>query len=75
MDLLDVLSAKVGCLYLSDLKAMVHPERIRAALIHLEASDFSVHDWNDAVNYFVGSAGSFSTAEEAKLFLLSKLGC
>ena len=39
-ELLLVLSEKIGCMYLSDLKFIQDKSRIKSALQHFEAHDF-----------------------------------
>ena len=71
MGLLDILAAKSGCMYLSDLskgKTLILPH----VLMGIKADDFSLWEWEDAVFYLTGEKLSFETPEQAKQYLI---GC
>ena len=71
MGLLDILAAKSGCMYLSDLavgKVLLLPHYLR----ELDADAFSLREWEDAVSYLTGEERSFETPEQAKQYLI---GC
>lgn len=69
-DLLLALSEKTGCMYLSDLKFIQDKKRIKSALQHFEAHDYSLQQWNGAVEYLIGQKKEFTSSNEAKNFLL-----
>ena len=69
-DLLLLLSEKIGCMYLSDLKFIQDKSRIKSALQHFEAHDFSLQQWNGAVEYLTEQKKQFTSPNEAKKFLL-----
>ena len=71
MGLLDILAAKSGCIYLSDLsegRALLLPHYLR----ELDADAFSLREWEDEVSYLTGEERSFETPEQAKQYLI---GC
>lgn len=65
--LLDLLSAQMGCMYLSDLRLLPAEERRRLAekLERMEPGDADLRDWNDALNY-LADAPPEATARAAK---------
>lgn len=69
-ELLDILSEKTGCMYLSDLKFMSDTSSIKTVIKRLNPQDFSLKEWYDAVNYLTEQTVSFSSEIEAKNFLL-----
>lgn len=71
MGLLDILAAKSGCMYLSDLsegKRLLLPHD----LMGIEAEAFSLREWEDAVSYLTGEERSFETPEQAKQYLIGR---
>lgn len=69
-ELLLALAEKTGCMYLSDLKFIQDKSRIKSALQHFEAHDFSLQQWNGAVEYLTEQKKEFTSPNEAKKFLL-----
>ena len=59
MELLDYLSAKAGCMYLSDLHRVNNFLAVHHALRELPPDTFSVKEWNDAVRYITGEQHDF----------------
>lgn len=67
--LLETLSMKAGCRYLSDLR---YPEQlvfVKHALYKIEPDRFSIREWNDAVNYITGQSLCFKDRTEAVEYL------
>lgn len=69
-ELLLELSERVGCMYLSDLSFISDIDVIKTELKKFSPQDFSVNQWNDAINYFTGENANFGSASEAKDFLI-----
>lgn len=71
--LLEVLSQRAGCIFLSDL----HTERAHHALAHLlpqiDAAQFSTAEWNEAVQYILSRDVQLDTPDDAKDYLTSAL--
>lgn len=70
-ELLDILAYKTGCLYVSDLKIKANSELIKFELEKLSVQDFSLEQWNDAIEYLTEETTHFESREEAKKFLLN----
>lgn len=67
--LLELLSAKAGCQYLSDLH---HPDQlvfVKHALYKIKADRYSIGEWNDAVCYITGQSVCFNHPSEAMEYL------
>lgn len=71
--LLEQIAEEVGCLYLSSLREVRLYPKIRKAVKRLEESEYSQHEWEDAVSYITGNSRKFSTSVEAKQALLQYL--
>ena len=69
MKLLDYLSAKAGCMYLSDLHRVNNFLAVHHALRELPPDTFSVKEWNDAVRYITGEQHDFFSSDEAENYL------
>ena len=77
IDLLDYLSLRCGCMFLSDLR-FVHsdPEKTRALCVcvcHMPPNECTLHEWNDAASYITGKNVSFLNESAAKEYLLCYL--
>lgn len=70
-ELLDILAYKIGCIYVSDLKIKANSELIKFELEKLSVQDFSLEQWNDAIEYLTEETTYFESREEAKKFLLN----
>lgn len=68
--LLEYLSQKAGCTYISDLCQLSYLPMIRAILATEDVSHFSIEQWNDAVCYITKCETIFETAAQAKDFLM-----
>lgn len=67
--LLETLSMKAGCRYLSDLR---YPEQlvfVKHALYKIEPDRYSIREWTDAVNYITGQSLCFKDRTEAVEYL------
>lgn len=72
LGLLDYLSFKAGCLYLSDLHDRRNLPYVQSAVLRVKPSLFGLEEWNDAARYITGEDVNFKTREEAAQYLLSK---
>ena len=75
MSLLDVMAIRFQCDYLSDLKYLNNFERLQLAeeIQRVSARDEDLWNWNDALEYLVGSKMACSNAEQAKAALIAAL--
>ena len=53
-DLLEQLSARMGCQYLSDLRGTKRKVQCRAVLVEIPAEEYTTETWNDAIYYITG---------------------
>lgn len=67
--LLETLSFKTGCMYLTDLHQPRLLPMIQYAVRGLSPEQFSLWEWRDAVNYITGEEHAFQTPEEAATYL------
>lgn len=67
--LLEILSQKTGCMYISDLHRPELRPRIGYAARELTADEYSLKEWLDAICYITGESCSFQTSEEACVYL------
>ena len=75
MELLEYLSGKIGCIYLSDLCGIPGNRFFITKLIsRMEPDDFPLADWQDAAEYLFGSAPRFASTQEAQDFFLRQGG-
>lgn len=72
-DLLHTLSNIVGCTYLSDLRLVADPGKIKSALETLSAQEYPAYQWNNAVKYLTGKTMTFPSPAEAKAFLMEQI--
>ena len=75
LSLLDVLSMKMRCDYLSDLRFLNGGQRalLVQKLERLTAEDEDLPDWNDALQYLTGDSQPRATAAQAKAALIAGL--
>lgn len=71
LGLLEFISFKVGCMYLSDLHQPNLLPLIQHTIRGLSPRQFSLWEWNDAVQYITGKEGVFPDQEQAASYLLS----
>ena len=71
LGLLEYLSFKVGCMYLSDLRYNENLYNIQHELRSIDPNIYSLKEWNDAVNYIIGERYEFDNVNEALDFLIS----
>ena len=72
-DLLEQLSARMGCQYLSDLRGTKRKVQCRAVLVEIPAEEYTTETWNDAIYYITGEKTKYSTPAEAKTELIMRL--
>ena len=74
MSLVDFLAYKAGCQYVSDLYNLSDVDQLRLshALEKVEPEDFTLKDWNDALEYIFKEPKQ-SSEEAAKAVLQEKL--
>ena len=73
--LLDTLSGRMGCAYLSDLRFLAEWERVllgRRILWGIPPEEADLAEWNDALEYLAG-CGPEKTREAARERLLERL--
>lgn len=70
MGLMDILHEKVGCDYISSLRNPIYFPLIYAALSRIGADDFSMWQWQDAVQYITGRDIRFDSSQQALEFLM-----
>lgn len=72
MGLLERCTEEVGCTYLSDLRYLDTKARFRlaGAVEQIPPGDYSLVEWNDALDYLAGGAPAPSTGEAKQRLLL-----
>lgn len=72
MGLLERCTEEVGCAYLSDLRYLDTKERFRlaGAVEQIPPGEYSLTEWNDALDYLAGGAPAPSTGEAKQRLLL-----
>ena len=72
MGLLERCTEEVGRTYLSDLRYLDTEERFRlaGAVEQIPPGDYSLAEWNDALDYLAGGAPAPSTGETKQRLLL-----
>lgn len=75
VSLLEYLSLKVNCMYLSDLRYLRPAEFCKLVRVvqKLPADAFSVREWQDAMEYLFGIRKTGENAEELKAAMLQAL--
>lgn len=68
--LLEELRHKLQYEYLSDLYHHPHPQLLAAAVVDIPAQHYSLTAWTQAITYITGKKQAFSTAQQARQFLL-----
>ncbi len=69
-DLLDYLWREAGCAFLSDLHFSGCLPRLRSVLQQLDAAQYPLQQWQEAIRYIAGTEQEFSYPETARQFLL-----
>ena len=67
---MDILHERVGCDYISSLRNPIYFPLLYAALSRIRADDFSMWQWQDAVQYITGSSVRFDSSQQALNYLL-----
>ena len=72
MGLLKRCTEEVGCTYLSDLRYLDTKGRFRlaGAVEQIPPGDYSLAEWNDALDYLAGGSPAPSTGEAKQRLLL-----
>lgn len=72
MGLLERCTEEVGCTYLSDLRYLDTKARFRlaGAVEQIPPGDYSLAEWNDALDYLAGGEPAPSTGEAKQRLLL-----
>lgn len=75
ISLLDVLSIRMGCTYLSDLRFLDGAQRAMLAgkLERIPARAADLRDWNDALEYLTGDSRPMADPEQARAALIAAL--
>ena len=63
--LLEYIAAKIGCMYLSDLRQPCFFNEVKRIMPEIEPNKYSVYEWNDAVYYLTRENKEFKTQEDA----------
>lgn len=69
-DLLDYLWREAGCAFLSDLHFSDCLTRLQSVLQRLDAAQYPLQQWQEAIRYIAGTEQKFSYPETARQFLL-----
>lgn len=69
-ELLEEISRKVDCMYISDLQHSNLLPLIRTAVKELSIDRYSLREWNDAVSYITGKDCEFKSQKEAADYLM-----
>lgn len=74
LSLVEYISYKVGCTYISDLPRLDVLGKMKVAhvLENVPADVYPLKEWNDAIQYIVQGSAEL-TAEEARAALMKKL--
>lgn len=74
MELLEVLRVSVGCDYISDLPLRRElRSNIKSSVMRLNADDYPLKEWNDAVSYLTKMNAAAATCSEAKNIIIANL--
>lgn len=69
--LLELISSKAGCMYLSDLRQPGLLSIIRSVVRDISPEQYSLWEWNDAAVYITGEKVFFRNQKQAAVFLQS----
>jgi len=69
LELLEYLSLRAGCMYMSDLRRPELFESICRAIDDISPDFYSLREWNDTVSYITGTKDSFESSEKAADYL------
>ena len=70
LGLLDFLSFKTGCIYLSELHRPENLLPVQSVVLRLNPDLFTLEEWNDAVRYITGQDVTFCSPQQAAQYLL-----
>lgn len=71
LGLLEYLSFKTGCAFLSDLHDRKKLMFVQSEVHNMNPALFSLKEWNEAVRYITGENVDFPTREQAVGYLLA----
>lgn len=71
--LLDLLTAAVGCEYLSNLHLPRNRGQLLKIIRSIPTQEYSEEEWTDATRYLLGHENLFTDAEEARRVLIDRL--
>lgn len=71
--LLETLAEKSFCLYLSDLHDSHRYSWIAKSCSELSAKDYSLAEWQDAIEYLLDEACTFKNVQTAAMYLIARL--
>lgn len=72
--LLDEIAESVESYYLSDIHMMKYRRKVWIAIEKLDASEYPLQEWKDAVGYILKEPiQGFETQEQARSYLLTRL--
>ena len=72
MELLEYLRIQTDCIYISDLRGSKRYHSICNALYRIDAQQYSLQEWNDALSYITSISVSFSNQDEVIEYLSRK---
>lgn len=73
MSLLEELSKRMGCSYLSDLHYCVSCQKLSDEINSISAEDYPLQEWQDTAIYLGLKRESYQTAEQVRTALLIRL--
>ena len=75
ISLLEYIAAKEGCQYLSDLSKSRRTSLFFMARIirEIDPNEYTLQEWNDAIEYITGETVCFDTVEQAAQGLIKKV--
>lgn len=68
--LLETLSQRIGCTYLSDLHEPANQQAVLQAVQQIVSGKYSTQAWNDAACYITGEKCDFENEGTARKFLI-----
>ena len=72
MELLEYLRIQTDCINISDLRGSKRYHSICNALYRIDAQQYSLQEWNDALSYITSKSVSFSNQDEVIEYLSRK---
>ncbi len=69
--LLDLFAMYTNSIYISDLPKQAREKLSETVIERINAYDYSLYEWNEAVNYMTRCWDVFDSREQAKKYLLN----